>query len=75
MFQLFRKITPVQYAKKELEEAEDALLMRRLDIERLSSLIAYNEVQIERLKKFIKKHDVPEFDNEPIMDAMRGATL
>ena len=59
MFEIFRKLTPVDYAKKALKEAQEALVINKLQIEHMSALVIYNQEQIKRLEKFVK-------DNSPL---------
>ena len=73
MFKIFKKLTPVDYAKKALKEAQDALIMNRLQIEHMSALVVYNQEQIKRLEKFIKDNHQP--CAETLQDRMCGQTL
>ena len=70
MFKIFRKLTPVDYAKKALKEAQEALVMNKLQIEHLSAMVTYNQEQTKRLEKFIKDNSPP--CAETLQDRMHG---
>lgn len=59
MFKIFKNLTPVDYAKKALKDAQEALVMNKLQIEHMSALVIYNQEQIERLEKFVKDNSPP----------------
>jgi len=73
MFKIFKNLTPVDYAKKALKDAQEALVMNKLQIEHMSSLVVYNQEQIKRLEKFIRDNHKP--CAETLQDRMRGQTL
>ena len=73
MFKIFKKLTPVDYAKKAIKDAQEALVINKLQIEHMSSLVVYNQEQIRRLEKFIR--DNPQPCAETLQDRMRGKTL
>ena len=50
MFKIFKNLTPVDYAKKALKDAQEALVMNKLQIEHMSALVIYNQEQIKRLE-------------------------
>ena len=70
MFNFFKKLTPIDYAQKALEEAREALLVNKLQIEHMSALVTYNQEQIKRLEKFVK--DNAKSGVETLQDSMRG---
>ena len=59
MFKIFKNLTPADYAKKALKDAQEALVMNKLQIEHMSALVIYNKEQIKRLEKFIKDNPPP----------------
>ena len=73
MFKIFKNLTPVDYAKKALKDAQEALVMNKLQIEHMSALVIYNQEKIKRLEKFVKDNSPP--SAETLQDRMRGQTL
>lgn len=73
MFKIFKNLTPVDYAKKALKDAQEALVMNKLQIEHMSALVIYNQEQIKRFEKFIKGNNPT--CAETLQDCMRGQTL
>ena len=59
MFKIFKNLTPVDYAKKALKDAQEVLVMNKLQIEHMSALVIYNQEQIKRLEKFVKDNSPP----------------
>ena len=70
MFKIFKNLTPVDYAKKALKDAQEALVINKLQIEHMSALVIYNQEQIKRLEKFVK--DNAKSGVETLQDSMRG---
>ena len=53
LLKLFRRVTPLEMAAKELAEAELSLLQAHSGVEYAQSLVNYRTVQINRLRRFI----------------------
>ena len=52
--QLYRKLSPIEIAIRELEEAQLQALSANTAMEYYKSMVAYNDSRILRLKAFIK---------------------
>lgn len=52
--QLYRRLSPVEIAIRELEEAQLQALSANTAMEYYKSMVAYNDSRILRLKAFIK---------------------
>lgn len=52
---LFRRLTPVELAAKELAEAERALLEAQTGREYADAIVTYNERRIVRLRGLLRK--------------------
>ena len=52
---IFRRLTPVELAAKELAEAERALLEAQTGREYADAIVTYNEKRIARLRGVLKK--------------------
>lgn len=50
---LFRRVTPLEMAAKELAEAELSLLQAHTGVEYAQSLVNYRSAQIGRLRRFL----------------------
>ena len=53
LLKLFRRVTPLEMATKELAEAELSLLQAHTGVEYAQSLVNYRTAQINRLRRFI----------------------
>ncbi len=53
LLKLFRRVTPLEMAAKELAEAELSLLQAHTGVEYAQSLVNYRTAQINRLRRFI----------------------
>ena len=52
---IFRRLTPLELAAKELAEAERSLLEAQTGREYADAIVEYNTKRIARLRKFLKQ--------------------
>jgi len=66
MNQLFKKLTPIEVAERELAQAELALLEAQSGKDFAECMVAYNKTRVDRLRSYISTVEVNRNENQSV---------